>query len=497
TGYGICSRRFDPAEVAAVGRCRERDRYLAEGHVGARADALGAELPREEPLLVDACLGRSDLQPDPQFAEVPSYRTESADLGVVGGWRFTWPEDVAVLEARGLLRGPERVTRTRFGRNVRQLLFADNLGLALAVGRSIGCGPAQEAPTGVLRGGTRITAAHFRILKAEGELGVASLARSACQPGLSNDEVGLILQQLGERIRADPRSQDASSSNGALEKLLVAEALPELNLLTLGEHAAVRSRTEAQYAQEVHQYSGARRVTDIPIEELDSRLVQYIDHQIRRGVTAARGMKLLAGVVHARPTAGKQGPRALQRSWRDLGGWRNLSPSTPRLPEAWPIWCAIENGPCSVRRYDMALFIWLMWSTHARPIQLMALKPEFLFPSSRVATHWALQLNPEIEGVPSKAKEYDVTTEHDHDWWASLTPVLRALRSRPPGERVRTRGGWKSDRSVVRYEKGARLSSTWMAHPMWLPQHAGLCEEKFVEIVVRSRVLPKPALHCR
>ncbi|CAK0833577.1 unnamed protein product, partial [Prorocentrum cordatum] len=88
TGYGICSRWFDPATVAAVGRCRERDRYLAEGHVGTRAAALGADMACGEPLLVDGCLGRSDLQPDPRCAEVPSYMAESAGLGVVGGWNF-------------------------------------------------------------------------------------------------------------------------------------------------------------------------------------------------------------------------------------------------------------------------------------------------------------------------------------------------------------------------------------------------------------------------
>eukprot|EP00959_Pyramimonas_sp_CCMP1952_P037615 787797-Pyramimonas_sp.AAC.1 len=37
-------------------------------------------------------------------------------------------------------------------------------------------------------------------------------------------------------------------------------------------------------------------------------------------------MELRAGVLHARPKAGKQGPCALQRSWRTLKSWENLGP---------------------------------------------------------------------------------------------------------------------------------------------------------------------------
>ena len=143
-GYGICSRWFSPDDVAAVGRCREADRYLSEAHVAARAAALGlgetlytAGVPTEVPDIsaLDGCLGRADLTADPTFAEVPPAMTDEQKWTVVGGWKFAEVEDIMVLEARALLRGLERVTRTRFGRNLRQVIFADNLGLVLSVGR--------------------------------------------------------------------------------------------------------------------------------------------------------------------------------------------------------------------------------------------------------------------------------------------------------------------------------------------------------------------------
>ena len=62
---------------------------------------------------------------------------------------------------------------------------------------------------------------------------------------------------------------------------------------------------------------------------------------------------------------------------------------------------------------------------------------------------------------------------------------------------IKKRGGWKSDRSVVRYEKGARLSSTWMRHPAWVRAHAERCEEKFLEIVLHGQALPRPVIPCQ
>ena len=383
--------------------------------------------------------------------------------------------------------------------------------------------------------------------------------------GLSDDEVLELLTGLRQRLRGQRETREVSNSESgpdaepeadrscrarappprprkAVETLLKAQTLPDFSHLTLGERSAVRPRTEAQYAQEVaafRKFANVPTLLDIPVTDIDDPLVDYMDRQIRHGVSAARGMKLIAGIVHGQPKVAKGGPHTLSRSWRALKGGQNLCPSTSRLPEAWPIWCAIINGLVMAGRFDMALFICLMWSTYARPIQLMALEPEYLYPPSRVATFWTVQLNPEVEGVPSKAKEFDVTIELDHDWWPRLAPMLDVLRGLPRGRRVwefgypklaatvqkvarglgfdlvvcqarhsgassdmatrkrtlpevKKRGDWKADRSVVRYEKGARLSSAWARHPRWLQDHAERCEEKFVEILLHGLTVPKP-----
>ncbi|CAK0889616.1 unnamed protein product, partial [Prorocentrum cordatum] len=370
TGCGICPRCFDAREVAAIGRCRERDRYLAEDHAGARAAALGETSPPAEPLGVAGRLGRDGLTADPCFDEVSSSMTKQSSWAVVGGWRFREPEDIVVLEARAMLRG----SRDRFGRNIRRLLFADNLGLALAVSRWR-C--RNFKVLAILRSS--------RVAGAKGTAGARALARSASQPDLSEAGARRLLGQLRAPVNSDPRFAEASSS-------------------------------ESEEADaEVHQFStfaNVSRVTDIPLETLGD-----LAQRIGQGVAAARDMKLLAGAVHVQPKAGEQGPRALRRNWRALKGRQNLSPSTSRLPEARPIWCAVVNGLRSLRRSGMAFFICLTWSAYARPVQLMALRPEFLRAPSR---------------------EFDATIELDHSWWAEIAPMLDALKSRPPGERVWT-----------------------------------------------------------
>eukprot|EP00959_Pyramimonas_sp_CCMP1952_P334640 7007696-Pyramimonas_sp.AAC.1 len=62
---------------------------------------------------------------------------------------------------------------------------------------------------------------------------------------------------------------------------------------------------------------------------------------------------------------------------------------------------------------------------------------------------------------------------------------------------VKKRGGWKVDRTVVRYEKGARLASTWPRRPRWLQSHAERCEERFVEILLLGLTVPRPASAAR
>ena len=73
---------------------------------------------------------------DPKFPEIPSgllHRSLWTDK-LCGKWMFR--EDILVLEARALVKVVQRMARTRFGRNIRQLVLVDNMSVCLAFDRS-------------------------------------------------------------------------------------------------------------------------------------------------------------------------------------------------------------------------------------------------------------------------------------------------------------------------------------------------------------------------
>ncbi|CAK0851766.1 unnamed protein product [Prorocentrum cordatum] len=140
---------------------------------------------------------------------------------------------------------------------------------------------------------------------------------------------------------------------------------------------------------------------------------------------------------------------------------RDILTTTSWLPEAWPIWRAVISGLCAVGRFDVALLLCLMWCTFARPIELMALKPDHLHAPSRVATYWTPHLNPEVEGVPSKAEEFDVTTSPLRKFCQSA--VLPAWRRGPSTTQTmalspRKRGDVRRPRSAAGPQRNVLLT---------------------------------------
>ena len=127
-GWAISSSRWAPADVALVGRNRERDRFLDPLALDARRAALGdaglleaagldeAGAAEEEKLLEAARLGlaRSGLAVDRRFAEVPSRLLGKEDWRLLswGSWRFAG--EIGELEARALVKGVKRICLTSF-----------------------------------------------------------------------------------------------------------------------------------------------------------------------------------------------------------------------------------------------------------------------------------------------------------------------------------------------------------------------------------------------
>ena len=136
-GFGVCQAWWPKEKVAEQGRRLERSRFRRVGPHSARESALQAAgfarsnggrwtLPSSGAKAIE---GRLDVNDG--FHEIPAagLRRELWNPVLHGRWSFK--EDILVLEARAVLKGIRRVLMTRYGHDMRQLVLCDNLSAVL------------------------------------------------------------------------------------------------------------------------------------------------------------------------------------------------------------------------------------------------------------------------------------------------------------------------------------------------------------------------------
>ena len=192
------------------------------------------------------------------------------------------------------------------------------------------------------------------------------------------------------------------------------------------------------------------------------------------------------------------------------------------------------GGP---RWMEVAVFVLVALSSYSRPSELLRCTVYSLVPPLRnTLNEWSLLLSPEQEGHPSKTGEYDTSLTLDSPWGPVVfqaskkqhasTPlwdfnygefvkefklVAEALHlelspyqmrhSGPSIDRARNlrsqlevqrRGTWKSPKSVLRYEKSARLAAGFLELPQRLRVHCQLCEERLGDAILGRWTPPAP-----
>ena len=98
------------------------------------------------------------------------------------------------------------------------------------------------------------------------------------------------------------------------------------------------------YKREVEGWTSWSRDHDRPLDspaDLDLSLLVYMNMLFSTGCRVGRGEKLMAGIWHFLPEAGKFGTVQTPRSLRALKGWRKVTPTRSRMPYPWHVWCAI------------------------------------------------------------------------------------------------------------------------------------------------------------
>ena len=308
---------------------------------------------------------------------------------------------------------------------------------------------------------------------------------------------------------------------------------------SLLEENAVTPRTLEGYRQELRSF---RRASGIDAaraesEELDAALVLHLETLFFEGWDPSRGVRLMAAVLHFQPKFGRGGERALPRGWRSLRGWRRLCPPRSRAPECLEVWGVIINGLVRDVSVDMGVFVALSISTYARPSALLALQANWMVRPD-LGPHWALLLNPPEGHRPTKTGEWDQSVLLDSSWLTWLGPALERLKANgQPGRPVwhfdypdylasfrhvakaegmadltpyqtrhsgasidrfnnwrsladvKKRGGWRSDKSVARYEKAARLGVQKEKRGDAIVGHGKRCLRALEDILLRGRTL--------
>jgi len=311
---------------------------------------------------------------------------------------------------------------------------------------------------------------------------------------------------------------------------------------TLLEYESITPRVALQYDKEVDEF--LRKTKADPAKEsdtqIDEKLVKYCESLFFSGYQASRGMKLLAGMMHRWPGFSRTGHRTLPRSWKGLKGWKKLTPGRSRRPEPRWLWCALANTLGLMGRRLMGFYVLTALSTYLRPCSLLAIKPQYLVRPVLHRRHWTLLAHPHEGGQPSKTQEYDLSVALDSQFMSWADPVFEELargqadqpiwgfdyweltksfkeackrlnlelvlyQARHSGAsidhesgartipEIKHRGAWRSDKSVLRYDKHARLGHSTLRHPQALRLYGLECEKRLADGFLQGRWVPLPA----
>ena len=187
-------------------------------------------------------------------------------------------------------------------------------------------------------------------------------AQGCCGPGVR----ALALHEHGQ----DPTECSGKDRGGAPEETRF--------LATGGAHAA-----------SVHRPDAAGDFVSLA-NKVDLALTELLNQCFQDGLDISEAMKFFAAVLEAFPVVGKTG---LTRAKRALKGCKNVDPGQARTPLAWRLVSLIAMTMWGLQQHVEAVFILTMFSTYARPSELLATKNQDLVQSRHLGMSWAINLN--------------------------------------------------------------------------------------------------------
>ena len=313
------------------------------------------------------------------------------------------------------------------------------------------------------------------------------------------------------------------------------------------ETNTVRRPTANQYAkhlEELKAWMAQAGVDADDTQKLDLLLLEYLEHLYFLGFNHSQGDYLLSAL---RYHDGGLNNRKLPRAHRAMQGFQRLAPGSSRAP--LPYVAALAMAGCALASgcWEFALMLLLQFCCYLRPAELLSLTACQVIDPVRGSqtSHWALLLAPQEEKRSSKTNAFDESVLID---WLDLPALGRGLawarrgktarmsmwpynqqqynalfvrfaemsgvsclaphpyslrhggasfdalhKRRTLGE-IRLRGRWRTDSSVARYNKHARVLKEVERLPLSTRVYGEQIGRRINEYLDRVIVAPTPPL---
>mmetsp|Transcript_42735 Transcript_42735/g.100202 ORF Transcript_42735/g.100202 Transcript_42735/m.100202 type:complete len:351 (+) Transcript_42735:182-1234(+) len=211
-------------------------------------------------------------------------------------------------------------------------------------------------------------------------------------------------------------------------KLLRTSADP-LSRLTVLERQSVRPRTEVSYKKRVGDFirwSREHGVNWRTTEEMDAVLTEYIQHLFSEGVHRSITGHLYAGLAHYMALSTEAARNSFPRALRAMKGWNRVEPDATRIPTPFLAVAAAVALLGHWGLHRMALCTMLAFHAYLRPGEVAGLRVSQLVPPARCSglMVWAVLLHETTYGETGKARIHDESVMVD---WNELFPMLQAL----------------------------------------------------------------------
>ena len=351
-------------------------------------------------------------------------------------------------------------------------------------------------------------------------------------------------------IRTLPPPLSVSQVLAAGEQMLLTDySLPGFSTSHL-ELISVKAPTVHDYllrAKEFATWCATVGLLWVSDPELDLALLLFFDMLFFKGKGVDAGSKLVAALKYMMPRFARTGVGALPRTSRALTSWGKARPGNQRLPFPWIALMAVIGVLTYQGKTLEALYLFMQFRTYIRPGAFAKLLVKQLIPpalaAGLVCSHWCVNLSPVEDCVPGKTGLFDESIMWDTELWtgalfqrlihgrppaallwpldhgdiivlfknvcqqlgmACLQPCLYSLRHGGASqdllsrcrtlEEVKKRGGWRSDASLRRYGKDAKLTAELNKIPLAVREYGALIGTHLEAVLAHSILFQPPSL---